>query len=91
MKKKRTMEPGVKYRGYALLNEYGEIEFIPEDTGSRKGVVKMVCQTDQYKVSTTKNRVLVYLSINKCNGVQLCSKLFRLCTEISVRLRDYEL
>lgn len=62
---KREMRPGQKYRGYGILNEYGEFEFIPEDTGSRKEAVKLLKQGDGYTVSYSKRSVIIHIKLSR--------------------------
>lgn len=63
--KKKEMIPGQKYRGYGVLNEFGEFEFIPEDTGSRKDKVKYLKQGDGYSVTYTANNLLIHMKIKR--------------------------
>lgn len=65
VKKKLDLEVGRKYRGYGLINEYGEFEFMPEETGSRKGVVKIVKEAEGYSIKTTEKLVIVHFSLEK--------------------------
>lgn len=62
---KKEMRPGQKYRGYGLINEYGEFEFVPEDTGSRKDTVKLLKTGDGFSVSYTKRSVLVHMKLSR--------------------------
>lgn len=41
-KTKIVMEPGVRYRGSAWINEFGEIHFMPEQKGSRPTNMRIV-------------------------------------------------
>lgn len=68
MKQKKLMEVGKRYKGYGYLNEFGEFEFTPEDTGSRMGVQKRVKEGANYKVSTTNKYVLVHIRIKRPGG-----------------------
>ena len=65
MKKRLDLEVGRKYRGYGLINEYGEFEFTPEETGSRKGVMKTVKESEGYSIKTTEKLVIVHFSLEK--------------------------
>lgn len=89
-KKKMELKAGIKYRGYALLNEFGEIDFIPEQTGAREGQIKLLCEGENYKVSTTEKKIIVHLTIEKCSGLELMRKLYNRIGEISTKLKDYE-
>lgn len=65
MKKRLDLEVGRKYRGYGLINEYGEFEFTPEETGSRKGIMKTVKEAEGYSIKTTEKLVIVHFSLEK--------------------------
>lgn len=65
MIEKKKLEVGVKYRGYGTLNEFGEFEFTPEDTGAKAGSVKQVTSGQGYSVSTSKQYVLVHLKVKR--------------------------
>lgn len=65
MKTKKNLEPGTRYRGWGWVNEYGEFEFSPEDTGARVGQVKVVTEGNKFKVSESKKFVLIHAKIDK--------------------------
>lgn len=88
--KKIEMPVGQKVRGYGLLNEYGEFEFIPEQTGTRIGQVKLLKQGDNYTLSTTKKFVIVHLRLEKVNGLGLIVSLMKTVNEIVSNLKNYE-
>lgn len=62
---KKEMVAGQKYRGYGLINEYGEFEFIPEDTGSRRDTVKTLKTGNGFTVSYTSKSVLVHMKLSR--------------------------
>lgn len=62
---KRDLQPGVKYRGYGVLNEYGEFEFIPEETGKNKGKRKLIKQGNDFSVAETRDLVIVHITKQK--------------------------
>lgn len=59
------LEVGKKYKGYGYINEFGEFEFTPEDTGAKAGAICQVKQGANYKVSTTKKLILISLKLEK--------------------------
>lgn len=61
--KKLELKPGQKYRGYGLLNEFGEFEFIPEDTGSRKENIKTLKTGSGFSVSYSKQNLMIHIKI----------------------------
>lgn len=89
-KAKMELKAGIKYRGYALLNEYGEIDFIPEQTGSREGQIKLLCEGDCYKVSTTEKKIIIHMCIVKSNGLDLLKNIYSRVSEIINKIKDYE-
>lgn len=68
--KKGQLEVGKRYRGYGVLNEYGEFSFEPENTGSRAGVFKQVATRDGVRLAHTKDNILVYMKIRKNTGIR---------------------
>lgn len=89
--KEKKLEVGVKYRGYGLLNEFGEFEFVPEDTGSRIGKVKAVTSGDGYSVSSTKKFVLVHLKVEReLDKLDRVKKILRLTNILIDIFRKYE-
>lgn len=90
MKAKSEMVPGVKYRGYGILNEYREFQFIPEETGSRKGQIKVVKEGDGFKVSTTKNTVQVLVSLPKLKGLELVKAYLEKMNQVLTVINSYD-
>lgn len=88
--KKMEMPVGKKIRGYGLLNEYGEFDFIPEQTGLREGQVKLLFQGDEYTISTTKKLVVIHVRLEKVNGLELLKKYFGTMNKIFDKLKSYE-
>ena len=66
--KKQDMVVGKQYKGYAWRNEYGEFFFRPSAVGSRAGQKMKICEENDYSLSTTKELVLVYIKIPRCEG-----------------------
>ena len=62
------MVVGKQYKGYAWRNEYGEFFFRPSAVGSRAGQKMKICEENDYSLSTTKELVLVYIRIPRCQG-----------------------
>lgn len=91
MKTKQEFKPGVKYKGYGLINEFGEFDFIPEQTGSRQGQQKIVRQGDDYTVSTTNKSVIIHMRMDK-EGTMLdrLKRYSDLTTQILSIVRDYD-
>ena len=90
LKPKLQLQPGEKVKGYGLLNEYGEFEFIPEKTGSRAGAVKLIKEGENFTISTTKNKIIVYFRFDKLKGLELIKKFLQESTNVLNILKDYD-
>ena len=88
--KKISFPVGQKVRGYGIMNEYGEFDFIPEQKGAREGQINLLKQGDDYSVSTTKRLVIVHLRLEKKNGLALLKDYFAKVNEIMNILKNYE-
>lgn len=90
-KKIKNLVPGRKYRGYGLLNDFGEFEFVPEETGSREGRVKAVTQGKGFSVSMTSKSILVHINIER-KGTQLTriKELMSKVSEVINKFREYD-
>lgn len=92
MKKKRVFEVGKKYRGYGFLNEFGEFDFVPEETGSRQGVVKKVKEGANFSVSTTSKYCLVHIRIERpAGGLNGVRKLMLEVDDVIKTILNYDL
>ena len=92
LKKKETMIPGKRYRGYGYVNEYKEFCFEPENTGSREGVIKAICSRDGVSLSETKDYILIRAKLPKCNNLlDRLKGLAKVYNEIVRILREYEI
>lgn len=87
-----SLPVGQKIRGYGLLNEFGEFDFIPEQTGIRQGETKLIKQTDQYTISETKLKLLVHFRLEKkCQDRWgLLKSYIKLMNEVLFILKEYE-
>lgn len=88
--KRVNLEPGVKYKGYAMLNEYGEIQFTPEQTGANKGKYSIVKETDDYSIAVTKKFIILRERVEKKNGLPLIHDFLKTVNNIINDLRLYE-
>lgn len=90
--KKVDFPVGQKVRGYGLLNEYGEFDFIPEQTGARQGQTKLIKSNDEYTLSETKKMVIAHIRLPKGdNKLDLIKKFFGILNNILTDLREYDL
>lgn len=88
---KRDIPVGQKVRGYGLLNEYGEFEFIPEQTGARKGQQKIIKTCDDYTLTTTKNCLIVHCRVNRGNSLEVIKHLMKIVSNIIIDVKTYAL
>ena len=89
--KKIEMPVGQKVRGYGLLNEYGEFDFIPEQTGIRQGQTKLIKGNDEYTLSETKKMVIVHIRLSKADSkMDLLKEYLRIFNIVLEDLREYE-
>lgn len=85
------MPIGQKVRGYGLLNEYGEFDFIPEQTGIRQGQTKLIKGNDEYTLSETKKMVIVHIRLSKGDSkMDLLKEYLRIFNIVLEDLREYE-
>ena len=85
------MPIGQKVRGYGLLNEYGEFDFIPEQTGIRQGQTKLIKGNDEYTLSETKKMVIVHIRLSKGDSkLDLLKEYLRIFNIVLSDLREYE-
>lgn len=87
---KMNIPVGQKIRGYGVLNEYGEFDFIPEQKGAREGQINLLKQGDDYSVSTTKKLVIVHLRLERKSGLALLKDYLSKVNEVMNVLKNYE-
>lgn len=91
-KQRLEMTPGVKYRGYGVLNSFGEFEFIPEQTGIRRGKRRFIKQGENFSVSETVNNILIHAAFEKQKSkIELMKEYLKVMNSILEVLRDYEI
>ena len=64
---KLTLEPGRKYRGSAWVNEYGEVQFRPEQKGTKLGNMKLVVEHESFSIYESKDTFKVAVKFSKRN------------------------
>lgn len=89
MKQTLNFEIGKKVRGYGFLNEFGEFEFTPEETGSRQGRIKIVKTDGPLTVSTTKNNIIFHLCFPRQDSFGLTTLYLRYSNKILQIIKDY--
>lgn len=89
--KKIKLEPGIKYKGYAVLNEFGEINFTPSQVGSRPDSKKIIVEESDHTIYNTKNWILVSLRIKKdLPYVKRITALMEVVDNVMKNFRKYE-
>ena len=91
-RKKIDLTPGVKYRGYGGINDFGEFEFVPEQTGSRKGQRRVMKMGNGYTVSETSNSILIHMNVQKNKDrFRVMREFLALSNTVLTILKDYEI
>ncbi len=85
-KTRMTMEPGVRYRGYASINEFGEISFTPEQKGSRPSNLSIVYRDEHITLYESKFLFKVSVQVPKSNDM-LTAIVNRLTDAVTMSLR----
>lgn len=91
MKKKMDLVIGQKYRGYGWINEYGEMMFTPEEKGKHAGRIKSIKEGDNYTLSSSKNKVIVHITLPHLTGLKLIQELMKCVNELIQDFRTYEI
>lgn len=92
LRKKIELEQGRKYKGYGLLNEYGEFEFIPENTGAHKGRRKLLKEGVNYSVYTSREACTVRITVRKSGNVlRMINEFLSVCNTVITILKTYEI
>lgn len=92
MKQRKDLQPGVKYRGYGIVNAYGEFEFIPEETGSRRGKRRVIKMGNDFTISETDKILIFHITQQKTdNRLRLMKEYLETVNETLKVLRDYEI
>lgn len=86
--KKINLEPGKKYKGYAVLNEYGEIQFTPSQIGSKPDQKKVVKEGDDYTIYSTKNFVIASIRLQR--ELQFMQRISALMSILDKLIKDFK-
>ena len=86
------MPVGVKVRGYGLLNEYGEFDFIPEQKGANAGRVNILCSQPEFTISTTKKRLIVHISVDRGKrSIETLKRYLQISDQVFLKLQEYDI
>lgn len=86
--KKINLVPGKKYKGYAVLNEYGEINFTPAQIGSKPDQKKIVVEHEEYTIYETKNYIISSVKLSR--DLPLLKKISTLLQIIDKLIADFK-
>lgn len=89
--KKLEIKPGVWYKGRAMLNDYGEVQFVPEQTGAREGQIRQIKKTERYTLSYSAKSIIVHMNIPKVQGLALIKAFMSTVNNVLTDLRTYEI
>lgn len=88
------VETGKRYRGSAVMNEYGEFNFTPyghRDEGEEANAMRVITQTKEYTLYRSEKTIKVAVSVPKGNPREVHDKLATAFSHALVKLDDYEL
>lgn len=93
MRKQRlNLEPGVKYRGYGYVNDFGEFEFIPEQKGINKGKRKLLKEGNGFNIAETKQCVIIHVTLpRRSERIELVKEFLKVTNEVIRIINDYEI
>ena len=92
MKQVKDMQPGVKYPGYGFINEYGEFQFTPQETGSRKEQKKLVKEDENSSVYRTAKYIILHGKIERrLPMLDRIKAVIELMNNFINTLRNYEI
>lgn len=88
--KEQKLEIGVKYRGWGVINEFGQVTFTPEQKGALQGKKKLLCEGEGYSIYTTPKKIVVHFSISRQQKkVDLLANFFNTMTKLQEIFRQY--
>lgn len=89
--KKLDLAVGVKIRGYGIMNEYGEFEFTPEETGKHAGRIKLVKRDDNWSIHESERFLFFRMRIAKSGGrLKILTNLFYEMDNIIHSIKKYD-
>lgn len=88
---KCSLEPGVRYHGSICINEYGEIDFTPEQKGANPQGSKELKRGDGWAIFTTKNCIKVRMTFPKQDSFVGIARLFmKITSQVQLTLMNYK-
>lgn len=90
MLKPMEIKVGVPYRGSGVLNDYGQWMFTPSQVGSREGQKRLVKAEKDYKLYTTKNKVIIHISLDRDEKIELMKQVTLLSDRLFIDFKNYD-
>lgn len=83
------LEPGKKYRGTAWVNEYGEIQFRPEQKGTKPSNMRIVLEHESFSLYESKEifKVAVKFSKKNFSAIKAANKMSFIISQIITYLK----
>lgn len=90
------LEPGVRYPGYGWINEFGEMQFTPQQVGANKGKKRLLCEGTGYTIYLTDKLVILHMSVNReqeehTSPLKTMARMFTIFNNILEQIRNYEI
>lgn len=87
-----TMQPGIKYSGYGMLNAFREFMFIPSQKGANAGRMQIVRQGDGWSVHSTRDNIVIHFKLpRKSKPLERIADFLRLQQQVVSVLKEYDL
>ena len=91
IKKKFDFPVGKKVKGYGLLNEFGEFDFFPEQTGSHPNSMKVIVDNPNFTIYRCKKKLKVVLNLETSqNRIELFQQFASKYNKVLNFLMNYE-
>lgn len=96
IRKKMELEPGRKYRGSGMINEFGEVIFTAYQQGNAapnamKRLTGMTGENAQWGIYTSKDLLSVRITITKNDTATMQRELRNLFVSLITKLELYEI
>lgn len=89
-RKKMTLEPGKKYRGYGWLNEYGQINFQAEQKGNCPNKMSLIKENGAYSLYESSKFLKIAVKIEKGgSNIDMIKQFMDAFRGACVELRNY--
>ena len=90
MLQQMELKVGVPYRGTGVVNDYGQWMFTPSQVGSREGQKKFVVGEENYTIHTTKNKVIIHITLDRDDKMRLICTFVKLTERLLLHFKNYD-